>query len=254
MSGPLLDGKVAIVTGGGSGMGRAVALGFAKEGARVVLCGRREDEGGETERLIREAGGEGLFVRADVSQAADVEALVATAVERFGRLDVAFNNAGAFHGFGPLADLSEEDFERSMAANIRSMFLCLKYEIAQMMRQGGGGSIVNNASAQSHLALGLSAHYTAAKHAILGYTRAAAVDYARHGIRVNAISPGIVLTPMMAGFDPAAPQNATLMSRMPAGRVATPEEIVGTVVFMASDMSPYMHGAAISLDGGWTAH
>lgn len=131
--------------------------------------------------------------------------IVARAVDAFGRLDVAFKNAGVFVGLGPLA-------------------------------------------------LGYSAHYTACKHAILGYTRAAAVDYAQHNIRVNAISPGITLTPMMEGFDPAAPENATLMARMPAGRVATPEELVGTVVFMASDMSPYMHGAAISVDGGWTAH
>ncbi len=250
----LLEGKIALVTGGGSGMGRAVAVGFGREGASVVLCGRREDEGQETARLIAAAGGEALFVRTDVSKAGEVEALVAATVARFGRLDVAFNNAGAFYGYGNLADLSEEDFDKSADANIRSVFLCLKYEIIQMMKQGGGGSIINNASAQSHLALGLSAHYTAAKHAILGYTRAAAVDYARHGIRVNAISPGIVLTPMMAGFDPTAPETAGLMARMPAGRVATPEEIVGTVVFMASDMSPYLHGASISIDGGWTAH
>lgn len=250
----LLEGKVALVTGGGSGIGQAVAVGFAKEGAKVVLCGRREDAGQETVGMIEAIGGNGLFVRADVSKSADVQALIARTVETHGRLDVAFNNAGAFYGLGMLADLSEEDYERSFDVNVRSTFLCLKYQIQQMLAQGGGGSIINNASAQSHLALGWSAHYTACKHAILGYTRAAAVDYARHNIRVNAISPGVTLTPMMAGFDPAAPENATLMARIPAGRVAVPEELVGTVVFMASDMSPYMHGASIAVDGAWTAH
>lgn len=250
----LLDGKVAIVTGGGSGIGQAVAIGFAKEGAKVVLCGRREEAGAETVGRIEQAGGTGVFVQADMSKAKDVEALVAAAVDRFGKLDVAFNNAGAFFGAGFLADLSEEDFDLSCDANIRSTFLCLKYQIAQMLAQGTGGSIINNASAQSHIALGYSAHYTAAKHAILGYTRAAAVDYAKHNIRVNAISPGVVLTPMMAGFDPNSPDTRTIMEAIPAGRVATPEEMAGTVIFMASDMAPYMHGASISVDGGWVAH
>lgn len=250
----LLAGKSAIVTGGGSGIGRAVAIGMAKEGAKVVLCGRREEEGEETVRLIAEAGGSGTFVKADVSKAADVEALVARTVALNGRLDIAFNNAGAFFGMGFLADLSEEDFDRSAETNIKSTFLCLKYQIQQMLEQGDGGAIINNASAQSHIALGYSAHYTAAKHAILGYTRAAAVDYAKNNIRVNAISPGIVLTPMMAGFDPDAPENAQLMARMPAGRVATPDELAGAVIFLASDMATYVHGAALSIDGGWTAH
>ncbi|MGE3746279.1 MAG: SDR family NAD(P)-dependent oxidoreductase [Sphingomonadaceae bacterium] len=250
----LLQGKSAIVTGGGSGIGRATAIELAKAGARVLLCGRREVEGEETARLITETGGDGAYFKADVSQASDVEALVAAAVDRHGRLDIAFNNAGAFYGLGFLADLSEEDFDRSTNANLRSVFLSLKYQIAQMLKQGDGGAIINNASAQSHLALGYSAHYTAAKHAILGYTRAAAADYARHGIRVNAVSPGIVLTPMMAGFDADAPENAQLMARMPAGRVATPEEIARTVVFLASDMASYVHGASLSVDGGWTAH
>ena len=250
----LLQGKVALVTGGGSGIGQAVAVGFAREGAKVVLCGRREDAGAETVAMIEKAGGEGLFVRADVSKAADVEALVARTVDRHGRLDVAFNNAGSFVGFGLLADLTEEQYEQSFDTNVRSMFLCLKHEIRQMLAQGGGGAIVNNASAQSHLALGYSGHYTACKHAILGYTRAAAVDYAKDNIRVNAVSPGITLTPMMAGFDPAAPENAGLMARMPAARVATPEEIAGAVIFLASDMATYVHGASLAIDGGWTAH
>ena len=249
-----LEGKAALVTGGGSGIGQAVAVAFAREGAKVMICGRRPESGQETVDMIEKAGGTCRFFKCDVSQADQVEALVAETVRQFGSLDVAFNNAGIFVGAGLMADLSEEDYETSFDVNVRSMFLCLKYEIQQMLKQGKGGSIVNNASAQSHLALGYSAHYTACKHAILGYTRAAAVDYAKNDIRVNAISPGITLTPMMSGFDPAAPENATLMARMPAGRVATPDEIAGTVVFMASDASPYMHGAAIAVDGGWTAH
>ncbi|MDR7102391.1 SDR family oxidoreductase [Croceicoccus sp. BE223] len=249
-----LDGKSAIVTGGGSGIGQAVAIAFAREGANVMICGRREDSGEETLRMVEASGGTCRFFQCDVSQAVQVEALVAETVNAYGSLDVAFNNAGVFYGMGLLADLTEEDCVKSFDTNVRSTFLCLKYQIQQMLKQGKGGSIINNASAQSHIALGYSAHYTAAKHAILGYTKAAAVDYAKNDIRVNCISPGITLTPMMAGFDPDAPENAVLMSRMPAGKVATPDMIAGTVVFMASDASPYMHGASIALDGGWTAH
>lgn len=250
----LLEGKAAIVTGGGSGIGQAVAVAFAREGAKVMLCGRRPEAGEETVEMIRKIGGEGRFMRADVSQAADVEALVAGTVAAYGKLDIAFNNAGIFEGFGLLADLTEEAYEHSFDANVRSTFLCLKYQIRQMLAQGHGGAIVNNASAQSHLALGYSAHYTACKHAILGYTRAAAVDYSRNNIRVNCVSPGVTLTPMMAGFDPEAPENATLMARLPAGRVATPDEIAGSVVFLCSDMATYCHGASLAVDGAWTAH
>jgi NAD(P)-dependent dehydrogenase (short-subunit alcohol dehydrogenase family) len=253
MQAKLLDGKVALVTGGGSGIGRAVATGFAGAGAKVVLCGRREGPGEETAEQIRRDGGEALFVKADVTRAEDVEHLVDKVVSTHGRLDVAFNNAGVFEGLGPLADLTEEDYQKSFDGNVRSVFLCLKYEIRQMLKQGGG-TIINNASAQSHLALGYSAHYTACKHAILGYTRAAAVDYAKDNIRVNAISPGIVVTSMLAGFDPETPETKQMLTRIPIGRAAVPEEMVGTVVFMASDMSPYMHGAALNIDGGWTAH
>lgn len=250
----ILQGKVGIVTGGTSGIGRAVAVAFAKEGAKVVLCGRREDAGQETVRLIKDAGGEGTFVRADVSKSADVQNLIAKTVEKYGRLDIAFNNAGIGEGTPKLAELSEEDYDRNFNTNVRSTFLCLKYEILQMQKQGGGGSIVNCASVQSQIALGYSAHYTACKHAIMGYTRAAAVDYAADNIRVNAIAPGIVLTPMMAGFDPKAPEVATIMSRIPAGTVMTPEQLAPTVVFMASDQAPYMHGSMVAVDGGWLAH
>ncbi|GGC37019.1 short chain dehydrogenase [Novosphingobium marinum] len=249
-----LEGKAALVTGGGSGIGQAVAIAFAREGAKVMICGRREEAGMETVGMIEKAGGTCKFFQCDVTQADQVEALVAETVKAYGQLDVAFNNAGVYFGIGQVADLTEEDCVKSFDSNIRSTFLCLKYEIQQMLKQGKGGSIINNASAQSHLALGYSAHYTCAKHAILGYTRAAAVDYAKDNIRVNAVAPGVVLTPMMAGFDPDAPENATLMSRLPAGRVATPDEIAGTVVFMASDAAPYMHGASVAVDGGWTAH
>lgn len=253
MQAKLLDGKVALVTGGGSGIGRAVATGFARAGARVVLCGRREKPGEETAEQIRQEGGEALFVRADVSRAEEVERLIERVVSTYGRLDAAFNNAGIFKGLGRLADLTEEDYEESFDGNVRSVFLCLKYEIRQMLKQGGG-SIINNASAQSHLALGYSAHYTACKHAILGYTRAAAVDYAKDNIRVNAISPGIVVTSMLEGFDPGSPETKQMLTRIPVGRAAVPHEMIGTVVFMASDMSPYMHGATLNIDGGWTAH
>jgi NAD(P)-dependent dehydrogenase (short-subunit alcohol dehydrogenase family) len=250
----LLEGKSALVTGGTSGIGRAVAIGLAQQGARIALCGRRAEAGEAVVSEIEQAGGEAMFVRTDVSRAAEVEALVEATVARFGRLDIAFNNAGIFEGYGLLADLTEEQYEHMFDANVRSTFLCLKHEIARMLAQGGGGSIINNASVQSHLALGWSGHYTACKHAILGYTRAAAVDYAKDNIRVNAISPGIVLTPMMSGFDPEAPESAERMIRIPAGRVATPDELIGAVVFLASDMASYVHGASIAIDGAWMAH
>lgn len=250
----MLDGKVALVTGGTSGIGRAVAIDFAREGAKVVICGRREDAGKETIDRIESENGKALFVKTDVSKAKEVERLIGTAVEEFGRLDVAFNNAGIGEGTPKLANLSEEDYDRNFDTNVRSIFLSLKYEILQMLKQGDGGSIVNNASVQSHIALGYSAHYTACKHAILGYTRAATVDYAKDNIRVNAVSPGIVLTPMMEGFDPAAPEVAEIMSRIPAGRVARPEDIVGAVTFLASDRASYVFGASLAVDGGWLAH
>lgn len=250
----MLDGKVAIVTGGGSGIGRAVAVAFAREGARVAFCGRREQAGRETLEMIRSAGGEGLFVRADVAQSADVQRMVRETVARYGRLDAAFNNAGVGAASPKFAEVSETEYDRHFDINVRGTFLCMKYELRQMLAQGGGGAIINNASVQSHIAIGTSAHYTASKHAILGYTRAAAVDHAADNIRVNAISPGIVMTPMMEGFDPKAPEVAPLMARIPAGRVATPEEIAGLVVFLASDRASYLFGASIAVDGGWLAH
>jgi len=250
----LLDGKVAIVTGGGSGIGRAVCVAFVQEGARVVFCGRREEAGRETLAIIRAAGGDAHFVQADISKSADVQRLVRATVERHGRLDAAFNNAGIGEASPKFADVSEDEYDHHFDVNARGTFFCMKYELRQMLAQGGGGAIINNASVQSHIAIGASAHYTASKHAILGYTRAAAVDHAADNIRVNAISPGIVMTPMMEGFDPKAPEVAMLMARIPAGRVATPEEIAGVVAFMASDRAAYMFGASIAVDGGWLAH
>lgn len=250
----MLDGKVAIVTGGGSGIGRAVAIAFAREGARVAFCGRRKDAGQETLEMIRSVGGEAMFVQADVAQSADVQRLISATVARYGRLDAAFNNAGVGEVSPKFAEVSEAEYDRHFDINVRGTFLCMKYELRQMLAQGGGGAIINNCSVQSHIAIGTSAHYTASKHAILGYTRAAAVDHAADNIRVNAISPGIVMTPMMAGFDPSTPEVAPLMARIPARRVATPEEVAGTVVFLASDRAAYMFGAAIVVDGGWLAH
>ena len=208
--------------------------------------------GRETVAMIEAAGGEATFVRADISKAAEVEALVAEAVARHGRLDVAFNNAGIGEVSPRLADLEESDFDRNFNINVRGTFLCMKYEIKHMLKQGGG-AIINNASIQSHIAIGHSAHYTACKHAILGYTRAGAVDYAKDNIRINAISPGPVLT-AMTSVDPNAPEAAPLLMRIPAGRVGAAEEIVGAVVFLASDMASYVHGASLAIDGGWLAH
>ena len=233
--------------GGGDTQGPTGTGGSAGDGGGDLFGG----EGGGTNVSVPP---DADFVQADISKSADVQRLVRATVERHGRLDAAFNNAGIGEASPKFADVSEDEYDRHFDINARGTFLCMKYELRQMLAQGGGGAIINNASVQSHIAIGTSAHYTASKHAILGYTRAAAVDHATDNIRVNAISPGIVMTPMMEGFDPKAPEVAMLMARIPAGRVATPEEIAGVVAFMASDRAAYMFGASIAVDGGWLAH
>jgi NAD(P)-dependent dehydrogenase (short-subunit alcohol dehydrogenase family) len=250
----ILQGKVALVTGGTGGIGRASAIALAQAGARVAVCGRREGEGAETVKLIADAGGEGYFVRADVASADDVKSLVAEVVGRFGTLDIAFNNAGVEGGLGLLADLQEEDFDRVFAINVRGLWLCMKYQIQQFLAQGTGGVIINNSSVQGHITWGFSGHYTASKHAVEGYTKCAAIDYAKKGIRVNAIAPAVVKTDLMtqtfAEDDPAARH---LLKLHPLGRFADMDEIAGAVVFLASDAASYINGVSLPVDGGLLA-
>jgi len=246
------EGKVALVTGGTSGIGRETAVLFAKAGAKVVVAGRREHEGKETIELIRAAAGDGLFVRADVSKAADVATLVEKVVERFGRLDVAFNNAGIEGVWVPISRQSEEDFDRTIDINLKGVWLCLKYEIRQMLKQGGG-AIVNMASIAGLAGTAGAAAYTASKHGVMGLTKAAALETARDGIRINAVCPAAIETPMAERLFGAPQVHKYVLSCHPIGRFGRPAEIAEAVVWMCSDRASFMTGQSLVLDGGFLA-
>ena len=245
-------GRVALVTGAGSGIGRASAQRFAQEGARVVVSDINEEGGSETVRLIREAGGEALFVRADVAQAREVEALIHTAVERYGRLDCAHNNAGISAMTGPIADATAEEFERVLNVNLKGVWLCMKYEIQQMLKQGKG-AIVNTASTAGLIGLpGISA-YVASKHGIVGITKVAALEYAQAGIRVNAICPGLIDTPMLGPARDMPEVVEQLLRAQPIGRMGTAQEIASTVAWLCSDEASFITGVPMPVDGGSVA-
>jgi len=248
-----LRGKVAIVTGGTSGIGRDAAVLFAKAGAKAVVAGRREAEGKETIDLIRAAGGDGLFVKTDVSRAADVRALVQKTVEKFGRLDVAFNNAGIEGSWSPIAEQSEEDWDSTIDINLKGVWLCLKYEIQQMLKQGGGGAIVNMASVAGLIGSAGAATYCASKHGVMGLTKSAALETARSGIRVNVVCPAVIDTPMSERLWGAPEANKFALGLHPIGRFGRPEEIAAAVVWMCSDGASFMTGQSLVLDGGFLA-
>jgi NAD(P)-dependent dehydrogenase (short-subunit alcohol dehydrogenase family) len=248
-----LEGKVALVTGGTSGIGRDTAVLFAKAGAKVVVAGRRGLEGEETVELIRAAGGDGLFVKTDVSKATEVEALVQKTVERFGRLDVAFNNAGIEGVFAPIIRQSEEDWDRTIAINLKGVWLSLKYEIRQMLKQGGGGAIVNMASIIGLVGSAGVAAYSASKHGVIGLTKTAALENAKSGIRINAVCPGFTETPMADRTLRAPAVRQYVLSCHPIGRLGRPAEIAEAVVWMCSDRASFMTGQSLVLDGGFLA-
>ena len=251
-------GKVALVTGGSSGIGRAAALAFAKAGAKVVVANRRVEAGEETVSMIRQIDGDAMFVKTDVSKASEVEELVKAAVQTYGRLDCALNNAATDEGFGPrLAELSEQDFDYQIGVNLKGVWLCMKYELLQMVKQGGG-AIVNMSSLNG---LGGSANaslYSTAKHGVLGLTKSAALEYAPN-IRVNAICAGAFDTPMLDRvFERAAPGNAKQVeafytSLVALRRIGKPEEVAEAVLWMCSDASSYVTGASMIVDGGLSA-
>lgn len=251
---PLLnfDGKVLLITGGSTGIGRATALAFAARGAKVVV-GDVSDAGAETIELLKAAGGEGLFVRTNVADSAEVQALVKKTVDTYGGLHCAFNNAGILPPTVPLADQEEDVYDRVMAIDVRGVFLCLKHEIRHMLT-AGGGSIVNTASIAGLIADPGMAPYVAAKHAVIGLTKAAAIDYAKSGIRVNALAPGLVETPMTRRWldDPA--MRDLVLSGPLLGRAASPEEIAGTVLYLCSPLATFATGQTFTVDGGQTAH
>ena len=248
-----LEGKVGLVTGGTSGIGRETALLFAKAGVKVVVAGRREREGNETIELVRAAGGEGLFQKADVSKASEVEALIQKAVERFGRLDVAFNNAGIEGVWVPIVRQSEEDWDRTININLKGVWLCLKYEIKQMLKQGGGGAIVNMASVTGLVGGAGAAAYSASKHGVVGLTKSAALETARSGIRINAVCPAVIETPMGERLFGAPAVHKSVVGLHPIGRFGRPAEIAEAVVWMCSDRASFMTGQSLILDGGFLA-
>lgn len=245
-----LKGKVAIITGGTSGIGRATAVLFAKQGAKVVVAGRREAEGRETIELMRAAGGQGEFVQTDVSKANDVKAMVDKAVEKFGGIDIAFNNAGIEGKWTPIVDQSEEDWERTIDINLKGVWLCLKHEIQQMLKQGRGGTIVNMSSVAGQMGAATAAPYCASKHGVIGLTRTAALECAQQNIRVNAVSPAVIETPMGERLFGAPDVKKYALNMHPIGRFGTPEEIAEAVLWLSSDKSSFMTGHTIVLDGG----
>jgi NAD(P)-dependent dehydrogenase (short-subunit alcohol dehydrogenase family) len=248
-----LRGKVGIVTGGTSGIGREAAVLFAKAGAKVVVAGRREVEGKETLDLVRAAGGDGLFVKTDVSRAAEVQALVRKTVEKFGRLDIAFNNAGIEGNWIPIAEQVEEDWDRTIAINLKGVWLCLKYEIQQMLKQGGGGAIVNMASIGGLMGSAGAATYCASKHGVMGLTKSAALETARNGIRINAVCPAVIETPMGERLFGEPEMKKFALGLHPIGRFGTPMEVAEAVVWMCSDKASFMTGQSLVLDGGLLA-
>ncbi|MGD0160904.1 MAG: SDR family oxidoreductase [Candidatus Sulfotelmatobacter sp.] len=248
-----LEGKVALVTGGTSGIGRETALLFTKAGAKVVVAGRRELEGKETVDLIRAAGGDGLFVKTDVSQGSEVAALIQKAVQKFGGLDIAFNNAGIEGAWVPIIRQSEEDWDRTINVNLKGVWFCLKYEIRQMLKQGGGGAIVNMASVTGLIGSVGAGAYSASKHGVIGLTKTAALENAKSGIRINAVCPGVIETPMSERLFGAPAIHKSVVGLHPVGRLGRPVEIAEAVVWMCSDRASFMTGQSLVLDGGFLA-
>jgi NAD(P)-dependent dehydrogenase (short-subunit alcohol dehydrogenase family) len=245
-------GKVAFVTGAGSGIGRAAALAFAREGAGVVVADRSEERNQETARMIEQLGRRTLAVRCDVTRTEDVKAALDKTVEAFGRLDFAFNNAGSEQAITAAADLSEQEWDRILDINLRGVFLCMKYEIP-LMQRNGGGVIVNTSSGAGVKGFKGQAAYAAAKHGVIGLTKSAALDYASQNIRVNAVCPGIIETSMMDRFTGGTTEGRErVIAQEPVGRMGKPDEIASAVVWLCSDPAAFVIGHAMVLDGGQT--
>ncbi len=248
-----LQGKVALVTGGSSGIGRAAALAFARVGARVVLGNRRLAEGEKTVKLVKEVGGDATLVKTDVTKAAEVEALVNKAVETYGCIDCAFNNAGTTGIMARTAECTEENWDHIININLKGVWLCMKYEILQMLKQGGG-VIVNNASVAGMVGLRGGPAYSASKGGVIQLTRTAALEYSKKGIRVNAVCPGYVLTPMTEEHLKTDPEfEAQIKKYQPVGRLGTAEEIAEAVVWLCSDAASFVTGHPLVIDGGSVA-
>ncbi|MBZ0188636.1 MAG: SDR family oxidoreductase [Candidatus Obscuribacterales bacterium] len=252
MLGKFVD-KVALVTGAASGIGRATALAFAKEGASLALADLDEKKGNETKSQVESLGAKAIFVKTDIACASQVQALIDKTIEKFGRLDCAHNNAGVEGQRVPSAELSEADFDRVINTNLKGTWLCMKYEIKKMLEQGSG-SIVNTASIAACVGLGGLAAYTASKHGIVGLTKAAALEYAKKNIRINAVCPGPIKTPMIENVLKMAPQlEEAILALEPMGRMGEPEEVATAILFLSSQEASFVTGHALVIDGGWIA-
>jgi NAD(P)-dependent dehydrogenase (short-subunit alcohol dehydrogenase family) len=240
--------KVAIVTGGSSDIGMATAVALAKEErAKIVIAARREKEGEETTQLLKEAGSDSIFVKTDVTNEDDVKALVEKTIKAYGSLDCAFNNAGLEEAETSLVEETSNDFDKIMNVNVKGVWLCMKYEIPQMI-QKGAGAIVNMSSGAGVIGIPQTPIYDASKHAVLGLTKSAALTYAKSGIRINAVAPSLVKTDMIASYDKQFME--TLKSMHPIGRIADPKEIANAVVWLLSDRTSFIVGHTLLVDGG----
>ncbi|RPI94835.1 MAG: SDR family oxidoreductase [Chloroflexi bacterium] len=248
----LFDGKVAIVTGGGSGIGEAACHLYAREGAKVVVSDLNEERGNATAQAIQKMKGEAIFVRADVSNPGDCQAMVDATLEKYERLDIAFNNAGIGGEANLTADYSIEGWQKVIGVNLSSVFYCMKYEIPAMLKTGGG-AIVNMASILGRVGFESSPAYVAAKHGVVGLTRTAALEYSKQGVRINSVGPAFIRTPLISGLEENEQVRNQLISMHPVGRLGEAEEVAELVVWLSSDKASYVMGSYYPIDGGYLA-
>jgi NAD(P)-dependent dehydrogenase (short-subunit alcohol dehydrogenase family) len=242
--------KVAVVTGASSGIGKSVSELYAREGAAVILSDINQELGEKTTEEIRKGGGEAIFVHADVSKPSDCENMVKAAMDKYGRLDFACNNAGIGGDQNPTADYSLESWNQAIAVNLSGVFYCMKYEIPAMLKSGGG-SIINMASILGRVGFAGAVGYVAAKHGVLGLTKTAAIEYAPHGVRVNVVGPGFISTPLIKELEENPEINNMLISLHPVGRLGKPEEVAELVIWLSSDKASFVTGAYYPVDGGY---